>query len=479
MANLKVLLKDTVIYGVSSIFGRFLNYLLVPLYTYTLKSCSDYGIYTDIYSQTALLLVILTFGMESTFFRFINKEDNPEKQKRIYTTALLLVGMVALIFVLLVMAFLQPIANIEGYGEHKWYIGMMALVVAQDAFQAIIYANLRNEHKSIKFACLKMLFIFISVMLNLVAYLLLPNINPDWEITVKWAFVINLVSTTIISLIFLKDLIGVRWFFWKEKAKEMLLYTWPLLVLGIAGILNQVAGQILLPRLRERADGLTQLGIYEAGVKIAMIMALITQAFRYAYEPFVFGSSKEKDNRQMYAVAMKYFIGFTLAAFLCVIGYMDILKFIVGTSFREGLQVVPVVMAAEIMMGIVVNLSFWYKLTDKTIYGAFLSIAGCVVLFVIDIIFIPRIGYWACAWGGVAGYGTTMILSYILGQKHYAIPYDLKSIGLYLVLASLFSAVVLNEPSSWSVFLRLALNTLLVIIFVGKLFYDIKKHKKI
>ena len=475
MANLKGLFKDTAIYGLSSIIGRFLNYLMVPLYTYTLHSCSDYGVYADLYAQTALVLVFLTFGMETTFFRFMNKVEKDDTD-RVYTTALMMVGAVALVFVACVMIFLNQIAGLEGYPQHKWYIGMMALVVAQDAVQAIAFAYLRYQHKPYKFAAFKLFFIVMSVSLNVMAYLFIPHENPDWEITVKWAFMINLICTTTVSLLLTQEWVSCKYTFDKKLAKQMLTYTWPLLVLGIAGIMNQVAGQIMLPRVLDQQEGRTQLGIYEACIKIAMIMALITQAFRYAYEPIVFGSSKDKGSKKLYAKAMKFFIIFTLAAFLCVIAYLDTLQYIIGKDYREGLKIVPIVMVAEIMMGIVVNLSFWYKLIDKTIYGAYFSIAGCIVLFVVNFIFIPRIGYMACAWAGLAGYGTTMVLSYLLGQKHNPIDYPLGQIAFYVVVAAVFFAMMKVTAIYLDIAPRLGINTLIILIFMGII---LKKEKLI
>lgn len=474
MANLKGLVKDTAIYGMSSIVGRFLNYLMVPLYTYTLKKCSDYGIVADLYAQTALLFAILTFGMETTFFRFINKEEDRLEKMKVYSTSLIMVGGVCLTFVVLVMLFLQPLATLEGYPNHKWYVGMMYLVIAQDAFQAIMYAYLRNEHRPVKFMCLKLAFIFLSITLNMLCFYFLPRWSSEWEVSVKWVFVINLICTTTISFCFYKELTGFKWVFDKQKAKSMLVYSWPILVLSIAGILNQVAGQLILPRELDQETGRHLLGIYEAGVKVAAIMVMITQAFRYAYEPFVFGSAKEKGSKEMYATAMKYFIIFTLAAFLCVVGYMDVLKYFVGEKFRIGLAIVPIVMAAEIMMGITVNLSFWYKLIDKTIYGAWFSLAGCAVLLAINLIFIPQYGYWACAWAGFAGYGTSMILSYVFGQRINPIPYPVKSISIYVLLATLLFAVMILLPKDWPVWSRMSINTVLILAFIGHiLHYDL------
>ena len=466
MASIKGLVKDTAVYGMSSIIGRFLNYLMVPLYTYTLKSCSDYGIYNDIYAQTALLLVILTFGMETTFFRFMNKEEGDKM--RVYSTALMMVGGVCLTFVVLVLAFINPIATLLDYPNHKWYVGMMFVTVAQDAFQAIPFAYLRYKHRPYKFAGLKLLFIFLSVSLNLGAYWLMPKIDPSWEIHIGYAFAINLFCTTIISLCLISELVGFKWTFDGQKCKEMLRYSWPLLVLGIAGILNQVAGQIMLPRILDPEEGRHQLGIYGACVKIAMIMALITQAFRFAYEPIVFGSAKDKNSKELYAQAMKYFIMFTLLAFLCVMAYMDVFQFIIEEKYREGLVIVPIVMGAEIMMGIHFNLSFWYKLIDKTIWGAIFSITGCAVLLLVNYLFIPRYGYIACAWAGFAGYGTVMLFSYFVGQQKNRIDYDLKRIFTYIgVTVVLFAAMLYVGSAVSSNILRMCINTILVLLFVA------------
>ena len=470
MASIKGLVKDTAVYGMSSIIGRFLNYLMVPLYTYTLKSCSDYGIYNDIYAQTALLLVILTFGMETTFFRFMNKEEGDKM--RVYSTALIMVGGVCLTFAVLVLAFINPIATLLDYPNHKWYVGMMFLVVAQDAFQAIPFAYLRYKHRPYKFAGLKLLFIFLSIGLNLAAYWLMPKIDPSWEIHIGYAFAINLICTTIISLCLISELVGFKWRFDGQKCKEMLRYSWPLLVLGIAGILNQVAGQMMLHRILDPEEGRRQLGIYGACIKIAMIMALITQAFRFAYEPIVFGSAKDKNSKELYAQAMKFFVIFTLLAFLCVVAYMDVLQFIIEEKYREGLGIIPIVMAAEIMMGIYFNLSFWYKLIDKTLWGAVFSLTGCAVLLLVNYFFIPQFGFTACAWAGFAGYGVAMLFSYFVGQQKNRIDYDLKSIFIYILnTVVLFAAMQYVASAISSDILRMVINTALVLLFVAYIIY--------
>ena len=461
MANLKSLAKDTAIYGMSSIIGRFLNYLLVPLYTARISAASGgYGVITNMYAYTALLLVILTYGMETTFFRYANKTD--EDPKKVYSTVLIMVATTSLVFVALVFAFLQPLSNFMGYANHPSYVWVMFVTVAIDAFQCIPFAYLRYKKRPIKFAALKLLFIVLNITMNLVYYLFMKGTE------VGYALYINLVCTGSITFCFWKELKGFAGGFDKALMKRMLVYSWPILVLGIAGILNQTADKILFPYVYKGVDAHAQLGIYGAASKVAMIMAMITQAFRYAYEPFVFGKAKDKDNRSTYASAMKYFVVFTLLAFLCVVGYMDVLRHIIGHDYWPGLKVVPIVMAAEIMMGVYFNLSFWYKLIDKTIWGAYFSGVGCAVLIAINVIFVPRFGYMACAWAGFAGYGTAMLLSYVVGQRYYPINYPLKSIGVYVAIALLFFVVMqLSEAYVPQMWLRLLVNTCCIVLFVA------------
>ena len=465
MASLKSLAKDTAIYGLSSIVGRFLNYLLVPLYTAKLAAASGgYGVITEVYSYVALLLVLLTFGMETTFFRFINKGD--EDPHRVYSTTLTSVGGVGVAFLILVMAFLPSIAGALDYAAHPEYIAIMAVVVALDAFQSIPFAYLRYKRRPLKFAALKLLFIVLNIALNLIYFVVLDGKD------VLYAFAINLFCTAFVTLFFYSELSGFRFCFDGALLRRMLSYAWPILVLGIAGILNQTADKMIFPRIVEGEAGKVQLGIYGASVKIAMIMAMITQAFRYAYEPFVFSKQKEEDNRATYAKAMKYFLIFTLLAFLMVVGYLDIIKYIIAPDYWDGLKVVPIVMAAEIMMGVYFNLSFWYKLIDRTIWGAWFSGAGCAVLIAVNIIFIPQYGFMACAWAGVAGYGTAMLLSYFVGQRYYPIRYPLVSIFVYVLIAGLFFAVM-TAGAHWieNMWLRLLLNTGCILLFVAHIVY--------
>lgn len=460
MAGLKSLAKETAIYGVSSIVGRFLNYLLVPVYTIALPASSGgYGVVTNIYAWVALILVLLTCGMETGFFRFANKgQDDP---MRVYSTTLLSVSIGSLVFVALGLLFLEPIAGWLEYGEHPWYIGMMMIVVAMDAIQSIPFAYLRYKKRPIKFAALKLLFIFLNIALNLFYYVILEGND------VGYAFLFNLVCTSVVMVCMIPELRGFTYVLDKELLKRMLRYSLPLVILGVAGILNQVADKIIFPFVYpDEAEATIQLGIYGAASKIAMIMAMFTQAFRFAYEPFVFGKSKEKDNREMYAQAMKFFIIFTLLAFLAVMFYLDILRHVIGRDYWDGLRVVPIVMVAEIFMGIYFNLSFWYKLIDETRWGAYFSLTGCIILILMNIFLIPKYGYIACAWAGFTGYGVAMLLSYFFGQKKYPIQYDLKAIGMYVLLAAVLY-VAAEYVSIDNIYLRMAYRTVLLILFIA------------
>lgn len=464
MPTLKSLAKDTAIYGMSSIVGRFLNYLLVPLYTYYMpKETGDYGVSVNMYAYTALALVILTFGMETTFFRFANKEE--ERPDTVFSTALLMVGVLSACFLLLLFGFIGPVSSALGYASHPEYLLMMGMVTALDALQAIPFCYLRYKKRPLKFAALKMLFILMNIALNVLFFVFLHRTE------VFYVFAINLMCTAAITFFFIPDLIHIRWRADMALLRRMLGYSWPLLVLGIAGILNQTADKIIYPLVCDEADAKAQLGEYGACVKIAMIMAMITQAFRFAYEPIVFASARDRDSKEYYAKGMKFFIIFTLLAFLSVMAYMNILQHIIGPEYRDGLRTVPIVMAAEIMMGVYFNLSFWYKLIDKTIWGAWFSIAGCIVLLTVNIVFIPKYGYMACAWGGFAGYAMAMTLSYIVGQRKNPIHYPMGSICVYVAITALFFAVIQWSNAHLPTVAALALNTVVLLMFVGHVLY--------
>ncbi len=448
MAGLKSLLKDSIIYGTTSIVGRFLNYLLVPLYTFKLQvDTGGYGVITNMYAFTALLLVILTYGMETGYFRYATK---PGKDPNVvYSTILISVGASSLLFVALCALALNPINEFLGYSQHPEFILMMVIVVAMDSFQCIPFARLRQQNRALRFVYAKSLFIVPNIFLNLFLFVACPWLMKHAPATIDWfynpdygagyAFVANLICTSIQMIALLPELRGFKYRLDRTLWREMLSYSSPMLWLGIAGILNQTVDKLLFPFLfADKKEAVVQLGIYGAASKIAMLLAMLTQAFRYAYEPFVFNASKEdsKNSHRMYSQAMKYFIIFGILAFLVVMFYLDIIKHIIAPSYWEGLSVVPIVMGGALLMGVYFNLSFWYKLSDETRWGAYFSVTGCVVVIALNILFVPTYGYIASAWAGFVGYAICTVLSYVVGQKKYPIDYDMPTLLRYVLLAT-------------------------------------------
>lgn len=488
--NLKSLMKDTAIYGMSSIVGRFLNYLLVPLHTYKIAASSGgYGIVSNLYAYTALLLALLTFGMETTLFRFSNKEGLDSN--RVYGTVLRMVAGVGLVFLALVFAFLSPVSSALGYAAHPEYVACMALIVAMDALQAIMFSRLRFERRPVKFMLLKFSFIIPNVLMNLFIFLVLPRMfgaHPGLEQLysrmndgVGLIFFANLICTALVFIGFVPELKGFFFGFDRKLCIQMLKYSWPLLILSLVGILNNVADKVLFPYLMPGKEGIVQLGIYGACVKIAMIMSLLTQAFRYAYEPIVFSGSKDRNNPDTLSEGMSFFVIFTMLAFLAVIFYMPILRRFVQQDYWAALDTIPIVMLAEIFMGVYFNLSFWYKLSDQTWWGAVISAIGASVMIAFNIVMVPRIGYWACAWGGFAGYGTSMLLSWAIGNRKYPIAYDYGTIALSVAVAALLWALY-SLPKWMGMELEplaaMAFGTVLLLAYCAFILIIIKKHKK-
>ena len=475
--QMKILAKETAIYGVSSIVGKFLNWMLVPLYTYVLQQQSDYGIVTNLYAWTALLLVILTYGMETGFFRFANKEgENPQT---VYSTSLIALFTTSLLFAVVCVIWQVPIANTLGYPSHSEFIALLGIVVAMDAFASIPFAYLRYRKRPLQFAALKLLFVFLNIALNLFFLVLCPKIQ-DWGVISSWydpnygvgyVFVANILATGIQTLCLLPAILeggkhSKGLFSW-TLLKQMLKYSLPLLVLGVCGIMNQTLDRILFPFFYEGADAQTQLGIYGACFKVAMAMMMFTQAFRYAYEPFVFAKHKDRESVAAYADAMKYYIIFSYMILLGMIFYLDLLKFIIAPSYWEGLKVVPVVLWTYIFQGVYFNLSFWYKLTDKTQWGAYFSLIGVVITFGLQAVFVPRIGYMASAASSTVCYLVIMLLSYIIGRRHLEIPYDLRRIGIYTgiviaILAGYYGLAQLLPMNEWT---KMGIGTILLIIY--------------
>ena len=475
--QMKILAKETAIYGVSSIVGKFLNWMLVPLYTYVLQQQSDYGIVTNLYAWTALLLVILTYGMETGFFRFANKEgENPQT---VYSTSLIALFTTSLLFAVVCVIWQVPIANTLGYPSHSEFIALLGIVVAMDAFASIPFAYLRYRKRPLQFAALKLLFVFLNIALNLFFLVLCPKIQ-DWGVISSWydpnygvgyVFVANILATGIQTLCLLPAILeggkhSKGLFSW-TLLKQMLKYSLPLLVLGVCGIMNQTLDRILFPFFYDGADAQTQLGIYGACFKVAMVMMMFTQAFRYAYEPFVFAKHKDRESVAAYADAMKYYIIFSYMILLGMIFYLDLLKFIIAPSYWEGLKVVPVVLWTYIFQGVYFNLSFWYKLTDKTQWGAYFSLIGVVITFGLQAVFVPRIGYMASAASSTVCYLVIMLLSYIIGRRHLEIPYDLRRIGIYTgiviaILAGYYGLAQLLPMNEWT---KMGIGTILLIIY--------------
>ena len=459
--NMKGLAKDTAIYGLSSIIGKFLNYLLVPLYTYALARTADYGIVTNLYAWTALLLVILTYGTETGFFRFANRDDYDADT--VYKTTFGTVLFTSALFAILVVIFQHPIAGFLGYADHSEFIAMMAMTVAMDAFACIPFSYLRYKKRPLLFAGLKLLFVILNIAFNLLFLVVLKKND------VYYVFLSNILATTIQTLCLLPFTLphGGKYDF--HVLRDILRYSLPLLVLGVAGIMNQTLDRILFPYLYPYEDAQAQLGIYGACFKVAMVMMMFTQAFRYAYEPFVFAKHKDRQSVEAYADAMKYYIIFSYLILLGVIVYLDIFRYIVSSAYWEGLKIVPVVLWTYVFQGIYFNLSFWYKLTDETKWGAYFSLIGLAITLVLQIVGVPIIGYWASCGSSLVCYFCIMLLSYFIGQKKAPIPYDLKRIGLYTMLTigllAVYYALRLYYISN--MWLMMAAGTVLLLIYCG------------
>ncbi|MCH5227730.1 MAG: oligosaccharide flippase family protein [Muribaculaceae bacterium] len=482
--SIKSLAKDTAVYGLSSIVGRFLNWCLVPLYVYLFPT-EEYGIVTYLYGVTAVMLVILNYGMETGFFRFANKEEDPEK---VYTTTLISVGTTSLIFLILLTVFLHPVSDGLKLPNQSLFVWLIGATVAVDAFSNLPFAYLRYKNRSWRFAGLKLINVGLNIGLNLFFLLLCPAINEynpgliSWfyapaggeSFGIGWIFVANILSSYIILLMLMPQLMGRKWRFSGELLKRILSYSWPLLILAIAGMLSQNMGQLLIPYLiSDEEAARSMIGIYGANMKIAIVMVMFTQAFRYAYEPFIFSQARKsgETSAQMYADAMKYFIIFGWLIFLGVMFYLPFVKYFISPAYWEGLQVVPVMMMAEICFGVFFNLSLWYKLTDRTRWGMYLSLMCFGIMLGLNIWLVPFIGipngYMGAAWGALAAYFIVMVISYFLGRHYYPLPYEIKRITGYTLLAGvLFAIGTMITPflPDWIVYI---VRTVLILLYIG------------
>lgn len=474
MAETKSLIKDSVIYGGTNILSKMSNWLITTLLTYYLTK-ADFGLMNNLYAYIALIIVILTFGMETGLFRFLNKKG--ENPGTVYSTALTIVGSFVLVFLVGMMFFLPSVRSfIWQDSAPDSYIRLVILILSMDAFNSIPFAYLRYKKRPIKFGALKLLYVIIYALFCAFFLVVCPKINeynPDligwfWRdnFGVGYVLVANLIATAVQTIALLPELGGFKYRFDWRLAKQMLHYSAPLVILGIMGMANQVIDKIVFPWVYPDPEmAMDQLGVYSACFKIAQIMMMFTQAFRYAYDPFIFEKSREEGAQQAYADVMKYFVLFGLVIFLGVTFYLDIIKYFIGPEHRVGLKIVPIVLIGELFFAIYYNLSIWYKITDKTHWGAIFSCIGFVVILGINIIFIPRISYMACAWASFIGNGLIMLLSYFIGQKHYPIRYDLKTIGLYTVMAVSFYAVSQLIPIA-NEYLHMLFNTVLLFLFL-------------
>ena len=444
MGIIKKLASQTAIYGISSIFGRFLNYLLVPLYTYYF-SASEYGVVSEFYAYAGFFSVLLLFGFETGYFRFRDKEHTGRDVA--YSTALIFVVLVNLGFFLLILLINRRLSAALNYANHPEYVLFFTLILTLDAIASIPFARLRAEDKAFRFAGIKVTEIVVTVVLSLFFIIYCPKIytaNPDsWvakiynpAIGIGYIFIANLLASMFKFLLLSPQLRGLAWGFDRRLFGKMLRYSLPMVVIGFAGVINEMLDRALLKYLLpyDQQTNMKMLGIYSACYKLSILMSLFIQAFRYAAEPFFFAYSDKSDARAVYANVLKFFVIFCVFIFLLVTLFLDFFKYFVGEEFRAGLEVVPILLLANLFLGIYVNLSIWYKLTDRTLMGAFVSVAGAALTIVLNIWWIPQFGYVGSAWATLACYASMAIVSYLLGRHYYPVAYDVKRVLAYLTL---------------------------------------------
>lgn len=477
--------KETAIYGLSSIVGRFLNWCLVPLYVYLFPT-EEYGIVSYLYSFTAVALVILNYGMETGFFRFVNKEPNPE---RVYTTSLISVATTSVIFIILLTVLLNPISDAMLLPHKSLFVWLLGVTVAIDAFSNLPFAYLRYKKKALRFAGIKMLNVGLNIGLNIFFLLVCPWLMKaapgliSWfyepaggqAFGIGWIFVANIISTIVILLCLVPELAGRRYSFDGSLLRKMLAYSWPLLILGVAGVLSQNMGQMIIPYLFEgqEEEARSMVGIYGANIKIAIVMVMFTQAFRYAYEPFIFAQARgEGETRQQaYCDAMKFFVIFGLLIFLGVMYFLPVLKHFIAPAYWSGLRVVPVMMAAELCFGVFFNLSLWYKLTDRTQWGMYMSLICFVLMFILNVWFVRAIGipdgYLGSAWAALASYFIVMLISYFVGRHYYPLPYQIGRMAMYVAVAAIFYAAGIWLDFFFPMWLVYICRITLLVIYLG------------
>lgn len=444
MGIIRKLASQTAIYGISSIFGRFLNYLLVPLYTYFFTA-AEYGVVSEFYAYAGFFSVLLLFGFETGYFRFRNKE-NPERDVA-YSTALLFILLVNLYFLLFILVINKKLSDTLNYANHPEYVLWFAIILGLDAVSSIPFARLRAENKALRFAAIKVIEILVTVLCSLFFIIYCPKVykeNPaSWIVLVYepsiglgYIFIANLIASVVKSLLLLPQLKGLAWGFDRDLFMRMVRYSLPMVVIGFAGIINEMLDRALLKYLLpyDSQTNLKMLGIYSACYKLSILMSLFIQAFRYAAEPFFFAYAENSDARMIYAEVLKYFVIFCMFIFLLVTLYIDFFKYFIGGEFRSGLHVVPILLLANLFLGVYVNLSIWYKLTDRTLMGAMVSLAGALLTIQLNLYWIPLYGYLGSAWATLVCYAGMALASYFLGRRYYPVAYDIKRILGYIGL---------------------------------------------
>jgi len=482
LSSIKKLAAQTAVYGLSSILGRILTYLLVPLYTRVFLP-AEYGVVNEIYAYISVFLVLLTYGFETGYFRFVELEVDKQK---VYSTALISLIITSLAFIVIALVFSKPVAVALRYPKHSEYILWFAIIVSFDALSAIPFARLRSQNKAKRFAVIKLINIFFNVALNLFFILLCPYLlkkgiavgfistvyNP--EIGVGYVFLSNLISSGITLICLIPEMTGIHYHFDKQLWSRMIKYSLPLLVVGLAGIINETMDRVFLKFLLPADISLAQVGIYGACYKISIIMSLFIQAFRFAADPFFFSHAKQENAKQIYADVMTYFTIICSMIFLAVMLYIDVVKYLIGKNYYEGLTIVPVLLAANMCLGVYVNLSIWYKLTGQTRFGAILSVAGALITIGLNIWLIPIMGYVGSAWTTLICYAFMMIASYFWGQKYYHIKYNLLKIFRYFALSFglyfLSTYIIVDNQT-----LHLIINSGLMIAFLIYVYVNEKK----
>jgi O-antigen/teichoic acid export membrane protein len=479
---LKKLASQTAVYGLSQIVGRFVNYLLVPLHT-ALFDTADFGINTLMYSYVTFFNVLLTYGMETAFFRFSQKYDNPSQ---VYSTALTSLISSSLFFGLLFGVFSPQIASVINVPEHPEYVVYFTAIIALDAISAVPFAYLRQQNKALKFAIVKNINILTNILLNLYFLLLCPYIHNEYglllplyngTINIGYIFLANLIASIVTIPLLWREILAIRnASFNKTLWREMLIYGLPLMVVGFAGMINETLDRIIISYVyTDVQEGLRATGIYGANYKLSILMSLFIQAFRYAAEPFFFNHAKDNDKRHIYATVMNYFTLVCLALFLTVTLFIDVFKHFINNRYWEGLHVVPVLLIANMFLGMYYNFSIWYKLSDNTSKGAIISTTGAVITILANIILVPLLGYTGSAWATLICYVSMAIICYAVGAKYYPIPYQigrlLGYIGLALALFLLSKYLPIPEG-----FVKYVVNAILLLLFVGGTVFSERKN---